>query len=94
MTHICGCNLGCARVASAGLREGGKVTAQTGPYAGKEMMVLKETDAAGKDLLTLSDRERNMPCEMPRESKSLMGFLCAAKDSGPVPVNACAKGCD
>lgn len=94
MTHICGCNLGCARVDAANVHEGSKVTAQTGPYAGKELMVLKETDAAGAGVLTLSDRERNMPCEAPRESKSLMGFACAAKDSGPVPVNACAKGCD
>jgi hypothetical protein len=97
MTHICGCNLGCARVAieAASLREGMHVTPQTGPYAGKELSVMKEADDTGASVFTLSDRERTSPCEREtRESKALMAFLCAAKDSGPVPARACAKDCD
>jgi hypothetical protein len=28
------------------------------------------------------------------QAKSLFGFACAAKDSGPVPTGACAGGCE
>lgn len=92
MTHICGCNLGCARIAAdpASLHEGQHATAQTGTYAGKDMVVVKETDATGASVFALSDRPLSYPCERePRESKTLMGFACASKDSGPVPANAC-----
>lgn len=96
MTHICGCNLGCTRVPldAATLHEGMRATAQSGPYKGKELTVTKEADATGASVFSLSDRERTSPCELSRETRSLMGFACAAKDSGPVPARACASGCD
>ena len=97
MTHICGCNLGCARIPvdPTTLREGMRVTAQTGPYAGKEMLVAKETDTTGTSVFALSDRDHTRPCERPSaESRSLMGFACATKDSGPVPAKACAAACE
>ncbi len=97
MTHICGCNLGCARIAvdPKALREGMRATAQTGTYAGKELLVTKETDTGGASVFALSDRDHAGACE--REgpaSKSLMGFACASKDSGAVPAKACATGCE
>lgn len=97
MTHICGCNVGCARipVEAAALREGLRATAQTGVYSGKELIVMKEVDATGASVFALSDRDRSHPCERGApETKSLMAFLCATKDSGPVPSRACARGCD
>jgi hypothetical protein len=60
MTHVSGCNLGCAKVTvdASSLHEGMRVTAQTGPYAGKEMVVVKEADAAGRGIFALSDRDQ------------------------------------
>jgi hypothetical protein len=97
MTHICGCNLGCAKIPvdAATIREGMRVTAQSGPYAGKPMIVTKEVDTGGREVFALSDRDRAHSCERASpESKSLMGFACSTKDGGPVPARACAGGCE
>lgn len=98
MTHICGCNLGCTRMplAPGSLREGLSAIAETGPYSGKELKVIKEADATGAQVFALADRDHDNSCERSPEARSLVGFACAKKDSGPIPANACAnaKSCD
>ena len=97
MTYICGCNVGCARipVAAAALREGIRATAQTGSRAGKQLIVTKEVDSTGASVFALSDRDHSATCELEmKQSKSLLGFVCAETNSGPVPAHACAAGCD
>ena len=96
MTHICGCNLGCTRMPldPASLNEGASGIAETGPYAGKELKVVKEADTTGGLIFALADRDHDHSCERNPETLYLLAFACAAKDSGPVPANACAKGCE
>lgn len=94
MTHICSCNLGCTRVPldPDKLQEGQSAIAETGDYKGQELKVVKEADANGASVFALADRLHDNACQL--ETRSLIGFGCAAKNSGAVPVNACAKGCD
>ena len=94
MTHVCGCNRGCARVPvpESALHEGLRTTAESGPYAGRDMLVVNETDAVGKMVFALSDRDPSHACERAtRDARTLVGFVCESKDNGPVPAKACAE---
>jgi hypothetical protein len=95
MVNVCSCNHGCASVPlpRSKLRPGTRVPVTKGPLEAKELLVIETNDATGTRVLALSDRGVDHPCALPTE-RALMGYLCEEKKSGPVPANACAKGCD
>lgn len=95
MVNVCSCNLGCAsiQVAKSMLREGTTTKVVTGPLQGEEVKIVKVVDSAGASVLALTDRLHDNVCGLPA-NKILVGYVCARKDSGPVPAKACAKGCD
>jgi hypothetical protein len=98
MWHTCGCNVGCAgvRVAPGDLREGKRVTVVSGVQKGKDATVVRRDAQDGTRVLALDYEGDDVPrgCENERRSANLLGFACQASKSGPVPVNACASGCE
>ena len=96
MVNVCSCNLGCASipVAMSALREGTRAKVVSGPLRGEEVKVVRVVDAAGASVLALTDLKHDYECSRSATEWSLVGYRCAAKNSGPVPAKACANGCE
>jgi hypothetical protein len=97
MWRVCGCNHGCSGVGVAreALHEGMKVTIASGLERGREAYVASAPSADGNDTLVLTRDDPAAPgaCSLAQRSP-LIGYGCLASQSGPVPKNACATGCD
>jgi hypothetical protein len=97
MWHHCGCNLGCAGVAvpRAELHEGMRVRVISGHGRGAEAEVVSPIRIDGGRALALDtvQPEGWLICGGSRAAVP-MGFLCDGDRSGPVPMDACADGCD
>jgi hypothetical protein len=96
MLNVCSCNLGCTsiRVTRADLREGTRTKALSGPLAGQTLKIVRVSDASGASVLALTDLDHDHACSLSPADRTLMGYGCDAKSSGPVPAKACARGCD
>lgn len=95
MVNVCSCNLGCAtiRVPPSQIREGTRTRVVSGPLTGQEVKIVQVVDASGASVLALTDLDHDFACSLP-SNRMLVGYGCAANKSGPVPANACARGCD
>jgi len=91
---VCGCNLGCASIGvpNSQVHVGAHGKMLSGPEAGEMGIVIDAPKKGGGTVRVLTDRESNAPCRAERASP-LIGFACAAKDSGDVDPDVCRGGC-
>ncbi len=95
MVNVCSCNLGCAtvRLPRSQISEGTRTRVVSGPLTGQEVKIVEVVDASGTRVPALTDLDHDHACSLPSD-RAVLGYGCEAKNSGPEPVKACARGCD
>ena len=86
MLYECGCNAGCTAIDRPldGLTPGTRVGVTSGPLKGTSVYVAQSRTAEGESVLTVQRANPSSPimlCEATARGP-LVGYLCAAKDSG------------
>ena len=95
MLNVCSCNQGCVRIdlPRAKLHDGARARVlSSGPWKSQKVKVVTLADAAGQDVLAVTDLLHDHACSLTARSP-LIGYGCDAKNMGPVPVDACANAC-
>jgi hypothetical protein len=96
MWYVCGCNVGCSKIAVArsDLKDGLRADVVSGTGAGTTAYVFREKDSLGEPVFGLSPNKPGgiYVCELP--SAKYVGYLCATSISGEIDAHKCDMGCN
>ncbi len=96
MWYVCGCNLGCSKIAvpRAGLRDGLRVQVVSGTEKGTTGFVFEHKDQSGARVFGLSpnDGKGIQVCDLP--SPKDLGYVCETSKSGDPDAHKCDTACD
>lgn len=96
MWQVCGCNEGCVGVNVTSLPPavGTPVTVAVGARSGQAAFIDKSKDRSGREVLVVTSQDPTAPHACENEHKrNALAYACESSKSGPVPVDACARGC-
>jgi len=96
MWYVCGCNVGCSKIAVArsDLKDGLRAEVISGTGTGATVYVFQDKDSSGAPVFGLSPNKPDgiNVCELP--SAKHVGYLCATSNSGELDAHKCDTACN